>query len=130
MRKEWKSTPFSAIPVQIIDGDRGKNYPKQVDFSGVGFCVFLNTGNVTESGFEFGKVQFIDDAKDAAMRKGKLIREDVVMTTRGTIGNVAYYNEAPDADQLGHGHISVQPKTALASFSLSLLPVSGFSRSS
>ena len=92
MRKGWKSTTFSDAPVQIIDGDRGKNYPKQTDFADAGFCVFLNTSNVTESGFNFTSVQFINEAKDDALRKGKLTCDDVVMTTRGTIGNVAYYN--------------------------------------
>src|SRR5690606_6310711 len=30
--------------------------------------------------------------KDAALRKGKAKRDDVVMTTRGTVGNVALYD--------------------------------------
>ncbi|MGH7962208.1 MAG: restriction endonuclease subunit S, partial [Candidatus Binatia bacterium] len=93
MSKRWKSVTFADAPIQIIDGDRGKNYPKQTDFADVGFCVFLNTGNVTDSGFNLANVQFISEAKDDELRKGKLTRGDVVMTTRGTIGNVAYYNE-------------------------------------
>lgn len=82
---------FSDAPVQIIDGDRGSNYPKKSDFSKHGYCVFLNTRNVTENGFDFGEVDFISEVKDRALRKGKASRRDIVLTTRGTIGNVGFY---------------------------------------
>ena len=36
---------------------------------------------------------FISKEKDELMGKGKLKRRDVVMTTRGTIGNIAIYDE-------------------------------------
>lgn len=35
----------------IIDGDRGKNYPKQDEFSDTGYCLFLNAKNVTATAF-------------------------------------------------------------------------------
>ena len=39
---------------------------------------------------------YITEEKDAALRKGRLKRGDVVITTRGTIGNLAFYtNEIP-----------------------------------
>ena len=38
---------------EIIDGDRGKNYPQQHEFLEEGYCLFLNTGNVTATGFSF-----------------------------------------------------------------------------
>ena len=47
----------------IIDGDRGKNNPKQDEFFNQGFCVFLNTGNVTTEGFSFEVVQYITKKK-------------------------------------------------------------------
>ena len=78
--------------VDIIDGDRGTNYPKQDDFSENGFCLFLNTGNVRKEGFSFETNVFITKEKDSALRKGKLQRDDIVYTTRGTVGNVGYYS--------------------------------------
>ena len=77
----------------IIDGDRGKNYPKQDEFYDDGYCLFLNAKNVTANGFSFEECLFINEEKDNLLRKGKLIRGDVVLTTRGTIGNLAFYNE-------------------------------------
>lgn len=78
---------------EIIDGDRGTNYPKQHEFSDKGFCLFLNTGNVTKQGFVFEANQFVTEEKDSALRKGKLQRGDIVYTTRGTVGNAALYSD-------------------------------------
>ena len=77
---------------EIIDGDRGVNYPKQEEFSDNGFCLFLNAKNVTANGFSFENCMFITAEKDKLLRKGKLSRGDVVLTTRGTIGNLAFYD--------------------------------------
>ena len=93
MATKWKTLNLAEAPLEIIDGDRGKNYPKQGDFAPEGYCLFLNTGNVTENGFNFSRCSFIAEEKDNALRKGKLEREDVVLTTRGTVGNVAFYDE-------------------------------------
>lgn len=77
---------------EIIDGDRGKNYPQQHEFFDSGYCLFLNTGNVTTEGFSFRRNQFITREKCDMLRKGKLQRGDIAYTTRGTIGNAAFYN--------------------------------------
>ena len=76
----------------MIDGDRGKNYPKNNEFFTEGYCLFLNAGNVTKNGFSFSENSFITREKDDALRKGRLERNDVVITTRGTVGNVAIYD--------------------------------------
>ena len=47
---------------------------------------------MTQDGFKFSECQFITEQKDGVLRQGKLQREDVILTTRGTIGNVAYFN--------------------------------------
>ncbi len=96
---EWKKVKLGEI-TQIIDGDRGKNYPKDRDFQNNGYCLFLNTGNVTQNGFTFDSNQFINKEKDGQLRKGKLMRGDLVYTTRGTVGNVAYYSESIPYDNI------------------------------
>jgi restriction endonuclease S subunit len=81
--------------VQIIDGDRGKNYPKASEYlnQDLGYCLFLNAKNVTDQGFSFIENQFISKEKDQILRKGKMQRKDIALTTRGTVGNVALYDE-------------------------------------
>lgn len=78
--------------LEIIDGDRGLNYPKSSDFAEFGHCLFLNTKNVRPEGFNFESKMFISADKDKQLRKGKLVRGDVVLTTRGTIGNIGLYS--------------------------------------
>ncbi len=87
---------------EIIDGDRGKNYPQQQEFFSEGYCLFLNTGNVTTSGFSFDSNQYISKEKCDLLRKGKLQRGDIVYTTRGTVGNAAYYS-----DNIPYDHIRI-----------------------
>lgn len=93
MSTGWQELPLGHAPLQIIDGDRGKAYPKHGDFSDEGHCLFLTATNVTKSGFEFSDCQFISEQKDEELRKGKLERNDVVLTTRGTLGNAALYHD-------------------------------------
>jgi type I restriction enzyme S subunit len=80
-------------PIEIIDGDRGTHYPGQNELQDEGYCLFLSATNVTTSGFKFDSCQFIEEQKDRVLRKGKLKRKDIVMTTRGTLGNIAYYSD-------------------------------------
>ena len=89
---DWEMVEFENAPFEIIDGDRGNNYPNGDDFSTEGYCLFLNTKNVRENGFRFTEKMFITKEKDQLLRKGKLKREDVLLTTRGTVGNTAYFN--------------------------------------
>ena len=89
----WHSVALAEAPVEIIDGDRGKNYPKQDDFLEDGVCLFLNAGNVTAGGFNFTSCAFISSDREQRLGKGKLARHDVVLTTRGTVGNSAHYSD-------------------------------------
>ena len=78
---------------KTIDGDRGKNYPKREEFSDTGFCLFLTAQNVRPYGWKFEKNSFITKEKDEILNNGKLQRNDIVLTTRGTLGNVAVYDD-------------------------------------
>lgn len=89
----WEFKILEEAKVEFIDGDRGANYPKKSELLLVGDCLFLNTGNVKESGFDFSSVEFITSEKDSLLRKGKLQRNDIVLTTRGTVGNVALFSD-------------------------------------
>lgn len=95
---EINSKNLPAIPMteacEIIDGDRGKNYPTQDDFLNEGYCLFLNAKNVTTNGFSFENCMFVTKEKDEILRKGHLNRGDIVLTTRGTIGNLAFYDDS------------------------------------
>jgi type I restriction enzyme M protein len=90
---DWPMVKLGEAPIEIIDGDRGESYPKKEDFSTQGYCLFLNTSNVRKGHFNFDDTEFITKEKDNSLRKGKLIRNDIVLTTRGTVGNIAFYSD-------------------------------------
>ena len=110
---DWEMVKFKDAPFLIIDGDRGVNYPKKEDFSPRGYCLFLTTKNVRADGFVFNELQFINQEKDQALRKGKLERGDVLLTTRGTVGNTAIYDDSVEFDQIriNSGMLIFRPKT-------------------
>ena len=89
---EWEDKRLVEAGINIIDGDRGSNYPNGTDFSSEGFCLFMNAKNVTKNGFSFAEKSFIAEEKDGELRKGKLKRFDIVLTTRGSVGHIAYYD--------------------------------------
>jgi type I restriction enzyme S subunit len=99
--------------LEIIDGDRGVNYPNGSDFQDEGYCLFMNTKNVRPDGFVFESTMFITKEKDGQLRKGKLKRDDVVLTTRGTIGNVGIYDEDVPFDniRINSGMLIFRPNT-------------------
>ncbi|MGB4098065.1 MAG: restriction endonuclease subunit S [bacterium] len=109
--KEWRECKLGDAPLEIIDGDRGKNYPSQDEFMEYGHCLFLSTKNVRLSGFNFSECQFISKEKDELLNKGKLIRNDVVLTTRGTVGNVGFFNESIKFEniRINSGMVIIRP---------------------
>ena len=90
---EWKFLTLKEAELEFIDGDRGVNYPKKSELLPEGDCVFLNTGNVRQNSFDFSNLDFITKEKDNLLRNGKLQRDDIALTTRGTVGNVALYSQ-------------------------------------
>jgi|LGVF01.1.fsa_nt_gb type I restriction enzyme S subunit len=119
---EWKECKLGDAAFEIIDGDRGKNYPKKDDFFESGYCLFLNTKNVTTNGFEFTELNFITKEKDELLRKGKLKRYDLVLTTRGTVGNVGFYNENIPFDniRINSGMVIIRPNGINENFNYQL----------
>lgn len=90
---EWEQRKLDDV-FEIIDGDRGKNYPGTGDFLSNGDVLFLDTGNVRKDGFNFNNRRYIDFNRDKLLRNGRLILGDYVLTSRGTLGNLAYYSQS------------------------------------
>ena len=99
--------------VDFIDGDRGKNYPTFGEFTSTGYCLFLNASNVTSTGFNFDNCMFVSEEKDKLMNKGHLSPYDIVLTSRGTLGNVALYDKHIKYEnvRINSGMLIIRPKT-------------------
>ena len=90
---EWKVITFQESGLEIEDGDRGKNYPNKSQLLREGYCPFLNNKNVAGDKLNFEETDFITKEKDQLLRKGKAYRGDIILTTRGSVGNVALFDE-------------------------------------
>lgn len=79
---------------KCIDGDRGSNYPKKDEYFSHGYCLFLSTRNVRQFGFDFSYKVFLTKEKHDSLRSGTLLRGDLIITTRGTLGYIASYDDS------------------------------------
>lgn len=91
--REWQVRTVKQLELVIIDGDRGSNYPNESQLFDHGFCLFLNNKNISNGRIHFASAQFITEERDALLGKGKLTLGDIVITTRGTVGNIALFND-------------------------------------
>ena len=109
--REWSEHKLDNAPIEIIDGDRGKNYPPQGEFKSSGHCLFLSTKNVRFDGFDFSECQFISKERDELLRKGKLKKSDLVLTTRGTVGNIGFFDDTVRFDniRINSGMVIIRP---------------------
>ncbi|PEJ32886.1 type I restriction endonuclease subunit S [Bacillus pseudomycoides] len=88
---DWELRKLSEA-VNVLDGDRGKNYPSSGDLLEAGHTLFLSASNVTKNGFSFESNQYITEEKSSSLRNGKLELNDIVVTSRGSLGHIAWYN--------------------------------------
>jgi len=93
----WRDSTMDKT-FKCIDGDRGPNYPKKTEYKSEGHCLFLSTKNVREFGFDFSNQVFLEKEKHEKLRNGTLSRGDLIITTRGTLGYVASYDDSVPFD--------------------------------
>ena len=67
---------FGELPIDIIDGDRGKNYPKKSDFMVEG-VPFLNSAAINNGRFDFKLSNYITEEKYSLIRKGRVYQDDI-----------------------------------------------------
>lgn len=102
VREGYKMTELGEIPNEwqiknledisyLIDGDRSSRYPGEKDIVEHG-RLFLSTQNIINSKIVYKNCKFITEEKFDELSKGKLQKNDLIITLRGSIGNVAKFN--------------------------------------
>jgi type I restriction enzyme, S subunit len=101
--------------VKIIDGDRGKNYPSRRNFLEKGYCLFLNAKNFSDNKLDFSSKQFITKERDQLLGGGKVEHGDLILTTRGTIGLIAQFDNSCKYKnvRINSGMVILRPKSNL-----------------
>ena len=76
---------------ELINGDRSKNYPSGSDIVDSG-VLFLNSKNIVNNKLDLRFKNFITQEKFASLSRGKLERNDLVITLRGTLGSCCIFS--------------------------------------
>lgn len=109
----WDQHELDEI-VDVLDGDRGKNYPNDNDLQEEGHTLFLSATNVTRNGFSFKNNQYIKEEKSNSMGNGKLELNDIILTSRGSLGHIAWYDEISQQQvpfaRINSGMLILRPK--------------------
>lgn len=88
--ENWVWCNFGEL-AELINGDRGKNYPNREEYVKNGVA-WINTGHIEPDGTLTTKeMYFITDEKYNSLRGGKIQKDDLVYCLRGaTFGKVAF----------------------------------------
>lgn len=89
--KIFRTSKIKNLPITIVDGDRSSRYPKRDELQKEGIP-FLNSTNINDFCLDLTDVNFVSEEKFKTIKKGILKKQDIVMTTRGSVGKVALFN--------------------------------------
>lgn len=94
---EWPVVPLGDV-VTLINGDRGKNYPRAEDRVQVG-VPFINAGHLAEGRVRLRDMDYITPVHHQVLRSGHVEAGDVLLCIRGSLGRaaVATPNNVPSA---------------------------------
>jgi len=98
---------------ELINGDRSGNYPSGDDLVGSGI-LFLSTKNIRDGEMDLSECNFIMQKKFDSLTRGKLKRNDLVITLRGTLGQCAIYDCIYDTGFINAQMMIIRPSEQIA----------------
>lgn len=88
--ESWEWTRVGDI-VEIINGDRGKNYPSKSQLHRTGDIPFISAINIQNGTIAKDNLLYVDETQYDALRSGKLSKGDIVLCIRGSLGKNGRY---------------------------------------
>lgn len=85
---EWEEVNLGDLKLDISDGNYSAKYPKQSDFLDTG-VPFLRANNLDKGTISDTDMRFISPKQHSEITKGHLKKGDILLSTRGELGNVA-----------------------------------------
>ena len=85
---EWEEVKLGDLKLDISDGNYSAKYPKQADFLDTGIP-FLRANNLDKGTISDNDMRFISPKQHSEITKGHLKKGDILLSTRGELGNVA-----------------------------------------
>jgi type I restriction enzyme S subunit len=89
---DWEEKKLGGLDIYISDGNYGELYPRadQMVSSGV---PFIRANNIKNLKLTMNDMKFIDSEHHKILKSGHLKTGDILVTTRGDIGMLAYVSE-------------------------------------
>jgi len=88
--KNWKWMRLGEV-IQIINGDRGKNYPSKKELKETGNIPFISALNIKNNTISNEHLLYVDKERYDVLRSGKLSKGDIVLCIRGSLGKNGRY---------------------------------------
>lgn len=88
--ESWEWTRVGDIE-EIINGDRGKNYPSKSQLHRTGDIPFISAINIQNGTIAKDNLLYVDETQYDALRSGKLSKGDIVLCIRGSLGKNGRY---------------------------------------
>ncbi len=85
---EWEDIRLGQLPLIVSDGNYGEMYPKSEDFKDLG-VPFLRANNIKNLSIDSSDTKYISNEQHLLLTSGHLRTNDILITTRGDIGNIA-----------------------------------------
>jgi type I restriction enzyme, S subunit len=96
------------LPIIIADGNYSSKYPRSDEFIENG-VPFIRANNFKNNSVDDLDLLFISEQKHSELRKGHLIEGDVLITTRGNIGNTAIVPKRHDNSNINAQIVLLRP---------------------
>ena len=87
---DWEVCPLNFF-ADILNGDRGVNYPKASDFCDAGIP-FINAGHLKKCQIDFSCMDYITYEHYKKLGGAKIKKNDILFCLRGSLGKYAYVN--------------------------------------
>lgn len=97
----WVWTRLGDI-TDILNGDRGKNYPSKDKLSATGEIPFISAGNLENGQILKENLLFLNNEQYEKLRAGKLKEDDLLFCIRGSLGKFGknYFSQGAIASSL------------------------------
>lgn len=87
--EDWDVYDLKSLRLDISDGNYSSKYPKASDFKSIGIP-FIRANNISALTVLDWDMRFISTEQHKELSKGHLKKNDLLITTRGEIGQVAF----------------------------------------
>jgi len=96
--EDWEIKQVGELGFDISDGNYGPKYPRRKEFVDQGIP-FIRANNIKDGTIISDDMRYITAKKHSKLLSGHLQEDDILITTRGQLGNLAFVpNEFVDAN--------------------------------